>query len=208
MQTEIYLLNIQSQLNNSIEKYLDEFSTERQEKILRYKFNPDRNRTVHAELLAKNLIKKISGKSPKIFRDINGKPFCDIPGIFFSLSHSGNWVACSIGNSQNGIDIEIPSRKIEINIAKRFFLTNEYFTIKFLYDNNQNWKRKFLEYWTIKESALKCMNLKDWSEIDCEKLLNSNENLSCKNFFLNDESVIGICTQKISMPEKIHIDYI
>ena len=30
--------------------------------------------------------------------------------------------------------------------------------IKFLYDNNQNWQQKFLDYWTLKESCLKCLN--------------------------------------------------
>ena len=209
MRTEIHVLNIQAQINNSVEKYLDKFSIERQEKILRYKFNPDRNRTVHAELLAKNLISRITGKSINeihISRNTNGKPFCNVTGIFFSLSHSGCWVSCSIGTQPNGIDIEIISKKIGLNIAKRFFLSNEYTNIKTLHDNKQNWQKKFLEYWTIKESYLKCMNLSEWSNVDCEKLLNSNENITARNFYLPDESVIGICTDKEFMPEKIFIE--
>ena len=201
MKTEIYLLNIKSRLENPVDEYLKFFPAERVSKILRYKFNADRNRTIFAELLARKLIAERTGKNfkeIKIFRDKNGKPFCSEPGIFFSLSHSGAWAACSIGDTPNGIDVEILNRKIDINIAKRFFLPNEYEILKNLDEDER--PKKFLEFWTLKEACLKCFNLRDWSGVDCEKLIYEGR---VKNFYL-DDSVVGICVKAGNLPEDFH----
>ena len=193
MKTEIYLLNIKSRLKNPVDEYLKFFSPERVQKILRYKFNADRNRTIFAELLAKKLIAKRTGKKfteIKIFRDDKGRPYCNEQEIFFSLSHSGEWVACSIGDLRNGVDVEIIDRKIDINIAKRFFLPNEYEILKSLDEPERI--RKFFEFWTLKEAYLKCLNLRDWSSVDCEKLIRDGQG---KNFFI-DNAVLGVCFEK------------
>ena len=202
MKTEIYLLNIEADLENPVDEYLKFFSPSRVQKILRYKFNSDRNRTVFAELLAKKLISEKTGKNfdvIEIFRDENGRPFCTEPGIFFSLSHSGNYVACSIGENQNGVDVELLNRKIDINIAKRFFLPNEYEILKSLDESEQ--QKKFFEFWTLKEAALKCFNFHDWTGVDCEKLLNENYG---KNFHI-DDAIISLCVKNKNLPDKINL---
>ena len=51
-------MNIADIINQPIEKYLHFFSAERQKKILRCKFNADRNRTIFAELLLRYEIGK------------------------------------------------------------------------------------------------------------------------------------------------------
>ena len=200
MSIKIYLLNIKECLNNPVDEYLKYFSAQRVEKILRYKFNSDRNRTVWAELLARKLISDRTGKNIneiKIFRASNGRPYCEEKEIFFSLSHSGEWVACSIGNFINGVDIEKLDRKIDVNIAKNFFLENEYEKIKNLNEDEQI--KKFFEYWTLKESCLKCFNLREWSGVDCEKLLNGNSEREGRNFYLKN-SILGVCTEKGNLP--------
>ena len=202
MKTEIYLLNIKSRLKNPVDEYLKFFSAERVSKILRYKFSADRNRTIFAELLARKLIAERTGKTfeeIKIFRDDNGRPFCSESGIFFSLSHSGAWAACSIGDSFNGVDVEVLNRKIDINIAKRFFLPNEYEILKNLDEYERS--EKFFEFWTLKEACLKCFNLRDWSGVDCEKLINGGR---AKNFYL-DGAVAGICVKDGELPENFNI---
>jgi len=202
MKTEIYLLNIKSRLENPVDEYLKFFPSERVSKILRYKFNADRNRTIFAELLARKLIAERTEKTfeeIKIFRDDNGRPFCEEQGIFFSLSHSGEWVACSIGDVPNGVDVEILNRKIDINIAKRFFLPNEYEILKNLDEDER--PKKFLEFGTLKEACLKCFNLRDWSGVDCEKLINGG---GAKNFYL-DGAVAGICVKDGELPENFNI---
>ena len=212
MDTQIFLLNIKEQLQNPVDRYLKYFSDERVKKILSYRFNSDRNRTLWAELLARTIIADMTGKNfteIKIFRDSDGRPYCSEPGIFFSLSHAGNFVACSAGDSQNGVDVEILDRRIDINIAKRFFLTSEYLTLKNL--NEDEFRRKFFEYWTLKESCLKCLCLDEWSHVDCEKLLGGEyEKIQGKNFYISD-AVIGICSEKNKMPKNFtlcSIDFI
>lgn len=208
MSIEIYILNIKEKINEPVDEYLKYFSSERAEKNLRYKFNPDRNRTIWAELLARRLISERTGKNfseIKIFRDSEGRPYSNENKIFFSLSHSGDFVACSIGDSKNGVDVEKIDRKIDINIAKRFFLPNEYEIIKNLNENLR--AKKFFEYWTLKESCLKCLNLQEWTSVDCEKLLNGGGEIQGKNFYLDDSTVVGVCTEKNNLPENFIFYY-
>ncbi|MBQ7196843.1 MAG: 4'-phosphopantetheinyl transferase superfamily protein [Synergistaceae bacterium] len=200
MKTEIYLLNIAERLENPVDEFLKFFSDERVEKILRYKFNSDRNRTVFAELLARKLISEKTGKNfidVKIFRDDEGRPYCEEPGIYFSLSHSASWVACSIGDSRNGIDVEILDRKIDFRIAKRFFLPSE-FAILESFDETERAK-KFFEFWTLKEACLKCFNLREWSGVDCEKLIRDGQG---KNFNLPG-AIVGVCCENGGIHEKV-----
>lgn len=202
MNTEICLLNIKERLDKPVDEYLKFFSDERVKKILRYKFNADKNRTVFAELLARKLIAGRTGKNfedIEILRDESGRPYCNEPGIFFSLSHSGYYVACSVGNSPNGIDVEMLNRKIDMKIAKRFFLRNEFEFLNGLDESER--PKKFFEFWTLKEAALKCLGLNDWSGVDCEKLIRGNYNeVQGKNFY-TDNAVIGLCVSNETKKE-------
>ncbi|MBR1419327.1 MAG: 4'-phosphopantetheinyl transferase superfamily protein [Synergistaceae bacterium] len=194
LDTEIYILNIARRLGRPVNhKYLKLFSPERQQKILNYKFNPDRNRTLYAELLARKIIaRKLNVNFNKIIinRDASGRPFIDNKyNLHFSLSHSGNYIALSIGTRPNGVDIETRAN-IDLNIAKRFFLEHEY---KYIL-NHQNSQQEFLKIWTLKESCLKCLNLNNWSSVDTFKLLNSDANLKAANFILPD-AICGVCVQ-------------
>lgn len=189
---EVFVMNIADKINKSVEKYLHLFSPERQEKILHYKFNADRNRTVFAELLARHAIsKKINLPIEKIFidRDKNGKPF--VVGKFFevSLSHSGNWVACSFGEVPNGVDIETDSRAA-LEIAENFFTADEYKNLCELSGEERN--LQFLKYWTLKESRFKCTGD-----------INFNEKFGEKNIVLNTETVLGICCKKNFLPDSV-----
>lgn len=181
MEIEIYIMNIADVISQPIEKYLQFFSAKRQEKILSYKFNSDRNRTIFAEILLRYAIsKKFSLPFEKIFieRDENGKPFVAGNFLEVSLSHSGNWVACSFGKVPNGIDVEIDSRD-SLEIAKHFFTAEEYKTLCELSGEERN--LQFLKYWTLKESYFKCTGD-----------LNFDKKLVEKNFLLSDGAVVGV----------------
>lgn len=174
-------MNIAAVLNRSVEKYLPLFSIERQKKILRYKFNADRNRTVWAELLARYVVsKKLSLPMEKIFigRDDNGKPFVIGNLLEISLSHCGDWVACSVGNVPNGVDIENDT-SAALEIAQNFFTADEYKNLCDLSGAERN--LQFLKYWTLKESRFKCTGS-----------INYNEKLFESNFILSDGTVAGI----------------
>ena len=167
---------------------------------MRYKFNADRNRTLWAELLARKIIsRKLNINFNKIIisRDESGKPFINNINnnkLNFSISHSGDYIAVSVGENLNGVDIETRARdKLDLNIAKRFFLQHEY---NYLLNLNQDLQQQeFLKIWTLKESCLKCLNLNEWSDVDTFQLLNSKyNNAAGQNFILPDfKAVIGVC---------------
>ena len=56
MKVEIFAVNISARLNDSVDDWLKYFSIERQQKILSYRFNADRNRTLWAELMARYVV--------------------------------------------------------------------------------------------------------------------------------------------------------
>ena len=75
MSVEIFAVNISAQLNQPVDDWLKIFLPERQEKILSYRFNSDRNRTIWAELLARNIIAEkffCPIEKVKIFRNDEG----------------------------------------------------------------------------------------------------------------------------------------
>ena len=188
MNVEIFAVNISTQLNQSVEDWLKIFLPERREKILSYRFNADRNRTVWTELLARYAVaKKFSCPLEKVqvYRDVNGKPHIkDFPAEI-SLSHAGNWIVCSVSEVESGVDVEIDSTGA-LEIAEKFFLPSEYEKIISLPKNLQG--RQFLLYWTLKESYFKLTGAENFLQADCEKIL------SGKNFFLSDGAIIGVCT--------------
>ena len=128
MSDEIFAVNISAQLNQPVDDWLKIFLPERREKILSYRFNADRNRTLWAELLARNIIAEkffCPIEKVKIFRDDDGKPHIKNFPAEISLSHAGNWIVCSVGEIKSGVDVEIDSSGA-IEIAENFFLPSEY----------------------------------------------------------------------------------
>ena len=193
MSVKIFAVNISARLNVPLDDWLKFFSSQRREKILSYRFNADRNRTAWAELLARYVVaKKFSCPIEKIrvYRDASGKPhIADFP-IEISLSHAGNWIVCSVGEVQSGVDVEVDSTDA-IKIAKNFFLPGEYEKIISLPENLRG--QQFLMYWTLKESYFKLTGTEDFLKADCEKILSGVGEVVGKNFFLNDGAIVGTC---------------
>lgn len=194
MNVNLLAVNISAWLNAPIDDWLKFFSSERQKKILSYRFNADRNRTVWAELLVRYAVaEKFSCPIEKVqvYRDAKGKPhIADLP-VEISLSHAGNWVVCNVGTNLSGVDVEIDST-YALGIAETFFLPSEYEKIISLPENLRG--RQFLIYWTLKESYFKLTGAENFLQADCEKILGGASEVIGKNFFLSDGAVVGICT--------------
>lgn len=87
------------------------------------------------------------------FENENGKPyFCDCSDIFFSLSHSGEWAIAVFSDQEIGCDIQ-KIKKVDLNIAKRFFAQDEYAYIC----ESENRMDSFFSIWTKKESYIKAV---------------------------------------------------
>ena len=194
MNVNLFAVNISARLNAPIDDWLKYFSGKRQKKILSYRFNADRNRTVWAELLVRYVVaEKFSYPLEKVqvYRDAKGKPHIANLPVEISLSHTGNWVICSVGTNLSGVDVEIDSTDA-LNIAETFFLPSEYEKIISLPENLRG--RQFLIYWTLKESYFKLTGVENFLKVDCEKILGGTGNVIGKNFFLGDGAVVGVCT--------------
>ena len=196
MNIKLFAVNISAQLNQPVDDWLKFFSAERREKILSYRFNVDRNRTLWAEILARYAVaEKFSCPIEKIrvYRDATGKPHIFGLPVEISLSHAGDWVVCSVGEVKSGVDVETDSTDA-LEIAERFFLPNEFEKIISLPKSLHG--RQFLIYWTLKESYFKLTGNENFLQADCEKILAGTGKVIGKNFFLNDGAVVGVCVSR------------
>lgn len=145
--------------NLNIEEISKKVSEERLKKAEKYKYDADRVRAIAAHYLLNDMIEQLNINietpvSPVV--DSHGKPHIydeNEKDLFeFSLSHSGDYVACIISDKKCGIDIEKISDRPFEKIAKRICHEEE------LKDINGDVKR-FYDYWTLKESILKAVGL-------------------------------------------------
>lgn len=128
-------------------------SKDRIERSAKFKNDADRKRSVAVEYLLFDMVEECTGYRPdSLIYDSKRKPHilddkgCDL--INFSLSHSGDYVACIVSDKLCGIDIEKHSEKREYEkIAKRVCTENE---LKYV-----DSQKAFYDIWTLKESMLK-----------------------------------------------------
>ena len=204
---EVYLLNLASRLEEPVEKFLHYFTARRQEKILRYKFTADRNRTIWAELLVRAVIAKKFSRTVEeiqIERDLNGKPYVVDGNLMISLAHSDNWAACSVGEVPSGVDVE-ENFSDALTIAENFFTEQEFRQLCKLDGRARD--KKFLSFWTIKESFVKLTGRgidDDFSAIDATEILSGRGKVVGRNFFLNG-AVVGICSERNFLPESFTV---
>ena len=93
-----------------------------------------------------------SGKGEKLTFTYgsNGKPYLKDKRAFFNISHSGDYVVCSVSESEIGCDVQTVT-KYNPRIAARFFTEKEdAFLLK-----SENQPEDFTRLWTLKESVLK-----------------------------------------------------
>lgn len=80
----------------------------------------------------------------------NEKPYLKNRTAFFNISHSGDYVICSVSESEVGCDVQKITEYKE-KIAKRFFTVEE----KAFLDKSDTPDEHFTKLWTMKESVLK-----------------------------------------------------
>ena len=143
------------ELKGVISAYLPDGSSK---KTSRYKFAIDAQRQIIGEVLVRAaLCNKFNIDNQDINFEYSSKkkPFLpDRKDIHFNISHSGEWVVCAISEKEVGIDVE-KIRKINFNIARRFFSTIEVDQLFSLPEKAQ--LNYFFDLWTLKESYLKAL---------------------------------------------------
>ncbi|MCR5503377.1 MAG: 4'-phosphopantetheinyl transferase superfamily protein [Lachnospiraceae bacterium] len=133
-------------------------SPDRIEKTGKLRGKKDRLRSYFAELLllyglcSEGILKN----TPLVFGYSSfKKPYLpEYPGVFFNLSHSGDYVALALSSFEVGIDIE-HMREHTDRIAQRFYSPEENEYLSSLPEKER--KREFIRLWTMKESYLKAL---------------------------------------------------
>ena len=90
-----------------------------------------------------------------VVRTETGKPYLRLhPELFFNISHSGDWIACALGDAPVGLDIQY-HREIKVEqTARKICTPDEWKT--FMQAGTEKGKKDFLfQIWTKKESYLK-----------------------------------------------------
>ena len=136
------------------EAALSAVSPRRREKAARYRQERDRRLCLGAELLLRQGLRD-AGKPypPALTFGPHGKPYLQDEGLWFSLSHSGEWALCALADREVGCDIE-EIRKTDLAIARRFFTPEEYARIA-AGETPEERQERFFRLWTLKESFLK-----------------------------------------------------
>ena len=138
------------------DQYCALLSKQRKEEVDRLHGDDDKKRSAAAELLILKALNDRGYRTSDLVYEYGpyGKPSLrDYPYFFFSVSHSKDYAILAVSDKPIGCDIEM-IRKYDLKIAQRFFSEEEY---KKLLDCTEQEERKklFFRYWTMKESYIK-----------------------------------------------------
>jgi len=137
-------------------------------------------------LAGRYLLKKISPDFPLDLIRVNsvGKPYLENENWHFSISHCGAYAAVIISENVNvGIDIEMPSQKIE-NIKHKFSSVKE---LEFFDSINISSWQKLTVIWSIKEAMFKYYGK---GQIDFQK------HLCIEKILFKENNIIAACILK------------
>ena len=157
-----YKYDIRSFSDVEYNKWYSLMSTDKQQRVDRFRFVDDKKRTVAGEMLARKAIAEWCGVAPESIAfgiKEHGKPYAKDLAVEFNISHSGDMVVCAVDNKPIGIDIE-QIRPIDLAVAKRICTDEELLYLfgyvpteqDFTYITDTQTLIRFFELWTAKEA--------------------------------------------------------
>lgn len=142
----ININNLDDPLGN--EEFLNQVNEIRRKKVMRYHMPDDRKRSLAAGIIIKHILNENGLSENCLSCSENGKPLAD--GLFFNVSHSGNYVVGVVSDCEVGCDIEKVS-SAPMKVAQHYFSPGESEYINSEPDKD----RAFFTIWTLKESYMK-----------------------------------------------------
>ena len=140
----------------AFEAAYQEASRDRKRKVDRLRQPEDKRRSLGAERLLR-LALRCAGAEPAdlaFYYNDAGKPCLTHPEhVYFSLSHSGEYVLCAVSDREIGCDIQ-KITDVRLALAKRFFTDEEAAHIAGQ-PSAAAQTDLFFRYWTLKESFIK-----------------------------------------------------
>lgn len=158
---EIYAVNISGLFERPLSlPLLKIVDAEKRLRIMNFRRREDAQRTLYADVLARNVLARRMGRTPVDLRFLtseSGKPRLSGEGDpFFNLSHSGNWIVCAAGESSVGVDVE-EIRAFDPATAAEFLSEEE--QDEFIRQAEDLRSEYFYKIWTLKESYAKAVGL-------------------------------------------------
>ena len=130
-------------------------SAYRADKLRRTSLPQVRRQMLAAELLLNRAVRALHPDAPlplDVQKGEGEKPFFPSLPLFFSLSHSGPFVACAVADREIGLDLQMRSALHE-PLVRRFFSDEERRYVQESTDRDA----AFTEVWCLKESYLKAI---------------------------------------------------
>jgi len=147
-----------------VSRYESLLAPEEQARKQRFRFEESRLEYLVTRVLVRTVLSHYTGVVPEAWRFDRqplGPPIVvhpDFPAVpRFNLSHTSGLIACLVaGDRDVGVDVENTTRTIGyLAIAERYFSPREVEDIRSLPEPAG--RRRFFEYWTLKESLIKAM---------------------------------------------------
>ncbi|MBE6114765.1 MAG: 4'-phosphopantetheinyl transferase superfamily protein [Erysipelotrichaceae bacterium] len=197
MYVRILYDNINHYSQEEYNEFLKLIRQDKRERIAKILRKEDQYRSILGEILLIKLLKEFNIEYNSIHITTNqyGKPYIQDLDVYYSISHSHEYVICAISNKEIGIDIE-KIRHIAPVTLKQYATTNE---IEYITSIDKLYERRCFEIFTLKESYFKCMGC-DLREILNVEFHISDDSIQCSHtgYSFNlvdtiDGYVIAIC---------------
>mgnify|MGYP000165097297 CR=1 FL=1 len=150
----VFAADIRQLSDSDYERELELLAADLQKRIHRFQKSDDRKRSILGKALLRHALvaeADYKGDLSEIRYGEKGKPI--FPGLEFNISHSGNWVVCSISPSTvHGLDIEL-HRSVELDKFRKQFTPRQIEWMR----QSENPQMAFFEYWTRKEAIVKAV---------------------------------------------------
>ena len=152
---------IQQRLLSRYERLL---TSEERARKLRFRFEEGRIEYLVTRALVRTVLSRYTDVAPDRWRFLSqphGPPQVVQPNLSttprFNLSHTKGLIACVVARDRDvGIDVENATRSVGfLEIADRYFSPREAADIRSLPKSRR--RKRFFEYWTLKESIIKAM---------------------------------------------------
>ncbi|MBG9795677.1 4-phosphopantetheinyl transferase [Paenibacillus dendritiformis] len=190
---------------------------DRQDKINRFHHKADSYRSLLAEVLVRKIIGERTGLGNSQIRfhyNSYGKPeLASEHCLFFNISHSGEWIACAVHDTEVGIDVE-QIKPIDLSVARRFFSAEEYEQLEKAPPEGR--LKLFYDLWTLKESYVKLRGQGLSIPLDSFSVHKSEQGACClrspadevsRYFFTQypvaDQYCLSICAMEPAFPADI-----
>lgn len=129
---------------------LDQLSVDRQQRIHNLKQEKSRKQSMGVGLLLQKVLALYHMQDSQVYVGEHGKPM--VEGLEFSLSHSGELVACAVSDKPVGCDVEA-IREAPEGVAERYFSDGEKTYLSRF--SGEEYNHAFFRIWTMKESYVK-----------------------------------------------------